>query len=74
MVSMATYLSSFVKTFYIILHNLKTIQSIFMKFLGLIDMDLSYTYNYIVTTDINWYGFYGNILIMLCQNILHDLT
>ena len=41
---MATYLQYYVKPFYIFYCHLKTIQSIFMKFLGEIDIVFSCTY------------------------------
>ena len=47
--------------------NSKTIQSIFIKFSGQIDIVLSCTENYMVTIDINLYGFYGKIIAIFIQ-------
>ena len=38
-----------------------------MKFLGKIDIVLSFTYNYIVSMDVDVCGFYGNIIATLYQ-------
>ena len=59
---MATYLQYSVKSSQILQYNLKTIQSIFMKFSGKIDIVLSFTYSCIVTVGINQCGLYGNVL------------
>ena len=66
-VSMATYLQYSVKFSHILQHNSKTIQSIFMKFSGKIDIVLSFTYSCIVTMSINQCGFHSNIFTIFCQ-------
>ena len=64
-----------IKLSYILQQNSKTIRSIFMKFSGKIDIVLSFTYNCIVSMDINVCCFYGNKFAMLCQILsCHSLT
>ena len=45
-----------------------------MKFSGDIDMALCHTYKYIITMDINQCCFYGNIIAMPYQIVLHIAT
>ena len=45
-----------------------------MKLSGDIDINPCHTYKYIITMDINQCCFYGNIIAMPCQIILHIAT
>ena len=67
LVSMATNLQCSVKFSYTLQYNSKTIQSIFMKFSGKIDIVLLFTYNGIVTINqsINQCGFHTNIFTLV---------
>ena len=56
---MATQMQYFVKSSHILQYNSKTIQSIFMKFSGKIDIVLSFTYSYIINMGINQHGFHS---------------
>ena len=70
-VSMATYLSHFIKISYIFDHNSKNIWSIFIKFSRYMGIVISYNQTYIVTMDIHQCCFYGNILVTFHQTFLH---
>ena len=61
------HVSIFYQSSYLLSHNSKTIQSIFMKFAGEIDIVSSYTQKFIVDMDINLCCFYGTITTMSCQ-------
>ena len=60
---MATYLQYPVKFYHIFQYNSKTIQSIFMKFSGIIDIVLSCTEKYIVTMEIIFCQIFSHITI-----------
>ena len=66
-VSMATQLQHSVKSAYILQCNSKTIQAIFMKSPGKIDIVLSFTHNCIVTMDIKQCVFHSNIFMIFYQ-------